>query len=132
MSKKDEGRRMKDENKELVDLKTRTKKFSLRIIKLYSNLPKDTTSRVIGRQLLRSGTSVGAHYKESVRAKSNADFINKIQGGLQELEETQYWLELLTEAEILPEVRLKPLYEGSEELLSILITVVKNVKEKAN
>lgn len=71
-----------------TDLKTRTKKFALDIIRLYSALPKRTEAQVIGCQMLRSGTSVGAHYHEAQRAKSNADFISKIEGGLQELEET--------------------------------------------
>jgi len=82
-------------NKQPSDLKVRTRQFALQIIRLYSSLPKTTEVQVIGKQMLRSGTSVGAHYREAHRAKSDADFINKIEGGLQELEETQYWLELL-------------------------------------
>ena len=70
------------------DLRKRTKEFALRIIKLYAALPKSTEAQVIGKQLLRSGTSVGAQYREACRAKSNADFISKIEGGLQELDET--------------------------------------------
>src|SRR2546423_4056699 len=80
------------------DLRVRTKSFALRIIRLYAALPKTVEAQVIGKQLLRSGTSVGAHYREAQRAKSNADFISKIEGGLQELEETVYWLELLADA----------------------------------
>ena len=79
------------------DLGVRTKMFALQIIRLYSSLPKTTVAQVIGKQVLRSGTSVGAHYREARRAKSDADFINKIEGGLQELDETGYWLELLAE-----------------------------------
>ena len=79
------------------DLKQRTKEFALRIVRLYVALPKTTESQVLGKQLLRSGTSVGAHYREAQRAKSNADFISKIEGGLQELDETCYWLELISE-----------------------------------
>ena len=70
------------------DLKQRTKEFAIRIIRLYAVLPKTTELQVIGKQFLRSGTSVGAHYRESQFAKSDADFISKIEGGLQELEET--------------------------------------------
>ncbi len=81
------------------DLKKRTKKFALRIIRLYSSLPKSTEAQVIGKQVLRSGTSVGAHYREACRSRSNAEFISKIEGGLQELEETIYWLELLIESD---------------------------------
>ena len=97
---------MKDES-EPPALRTRTRQYALRIIRLYSALPKTTEAQVLGRQLLRSGTSVGAHYREAHRAKSNADFVSKIEGGLQELEETGYWLELLHEAQIMPEASLK-------------------------
>lgn len=74
------------------DLKLRTKNFALRIIKLFSALPKQTEAQVIGKQILRSGTSVGAQYREACRARSDAEFISKIESGLQELEETMYWL----------------------------------------
>jgi 23S rRNA-intervening sequence protein len=70
---KDEGRRMKDEKgKKLIDLKTRTKAFALRVVRLYSALPRTTVGQVIGKQLLRSGTSVGAHYREGTRSRSDA------------------------------------------------------------
>jgi four helix bundle protein len=72
------------------DLRLRTRAFALRIIRLYTSLPKQAEAQVIGKQLLRSGTSVGAHYHEATRARSNAEFISKLQGGLQELEETIY------------------------------------------
>jgi four helix bundle protein len=73
---------------------------------------------------------VGAHYREAQRAKSDADFINKIEGGLQELEETAYWLELLIESGIVTEERLKPLYTETEELTAIFVSMVKKVKSK--
>ena len=85
------------------DLKIRTKEYALSVIRLFAALPKRTETQVIGRQLLRSGTSVGAQYREATRAKSNADFISKIEGSLQELEETEYWLELLGESGFFPE-----------------------------
>lgn len=88
------------------DLKERTRRFALRIIRLYSGLPKSTVAQVIGKQLLRSGTSVGAHYREATRARSTAEFISKVDGGLQELEESAYWIELLVEANIIPAKRL--------------------------
>jgi four helix bundle protein len=84
------------------DLRRRTKKFALRIIKMYSALPRRGDAQILGTQILKSGTSVGAHYREACRAKSEADFISKIEGALQELDETAYWLELIAEAEILP------------------------------
>src|SRR5690349_15460519 len=75
------------------DLVKRTKMFALRIVKLYVSLPKTTEAQVIGKQVLRSGTSVGAHYREAKRARSTAEFVSKIEGALQELDETTYWLE---------------------------------------
>jgi four helix bundle protein len=75
--------------------------------------------------VLRSGTSVGAHYREAQRAKSDADFVNKIEGGLQELDETGYWLELLIGAGIVSEERLMPLCQETEELTAIFVTMVK-------
>ena len=78
---------MRDEGGKPEDLRTRTKRFALRVIRLYSSLPKKTEAQVIGKQLLRSGTSVGAHYREAVRSRSDAEFISKLEGGLQELEE---------------------------------------------
>jgi four helix bundle protein len=102
------------------DLKQRTKTFALRIIKLYSALPRRGDAKIPGAQILKSGTSVGAHYREACRAKSDADFISKIEGALQELDETSYWLELIGEAEILSMSRLQPLHDEAEELIAIL------------
>jgi four helix bundle protein len=112
------------------DLKERTKKFALRIIKLYSALPRRGDAQVLGTQILKSGTSVGAHYREACRAKSDADFISKLEGGLQELDETAYWLELIGESGILPLKRLKALQSEAEELTAILVTIVTKVKRK--
>ena len=112
-----------------LDLKTRTKNFALRVIRLYVAFPKSAEAQVLGKQVLRSGTSVGAHYRESLRARSDAEVISKIEGGLQELEETQYWLELLAESEIVPEDRLSSLLQEADELTAILVTCVKKVKE---
>jgi four helix bundle protein len=110
------------------DLKARTKKFALSIINLYSSLPKTTEAQVIGKQFLRSGTSVGAHYREATRARSNAEFISKLEGGLQELEETTYWLELLTEAGIKNSNNISPLQKEADELTAIIVTCEKNAK----
>ena len=113
-----------------TDLSQRLKRFALRIIRLYSALPKRGAAQVLGMQVLKSGTSPGAHYREARRAKSDADFISKIEGALQELDETQYWLELIGEGKILPVERLKPLHQEAEELIAILVTIVKRVKLK--
>lgn len=120
---------MKDEG-EMRDLKARTKEFALRVIRLYGALPKSVEAQVIGKQVLRSGTSVGAHYREGTRARSDAEFISKLEGGLQELDETSYWLELLAESGIVPENRLSELMEEANQLTAILITCVKNAKAK--
>ncbi len=82
------------ENKSPQDLRTRTSDFALRIVKLYSSLPKTTEAQVLGKQVLRSGTSVGANYREGHRAKSDSDIVNKFESVLQELDETDYWLDL--------------------------------------
>ena len=121
---------MNDEAKRTQVLTQRTKEFALRVIRLYSALPKSTEAQVIGKQILRSGTSVGAHYRESIRARSTAEFISKIEGGLQELEETAYWLELLVESEIIPHQRLSDLQGKADELIAIFVTCAKNAKQK--
>lgn len=120
---------MKDEQKP-VELKVRTKQLALRVIRLYSALPRTTVAEVLGKQLLRSGTSVGAHYREGVRARSDAEFISKLEGGLQELEETAYWLELIIEADIVPERKLKELRLEIDSLTAIITTCVKNAKSR--
>ncbi len=116
--------------KERQDLKKRTREFALRVIRLFAALPGSVEAQVLGKQVLRSGTSVGAQYRESVRAKSDADFVSKIEGALQELEETQYWLELIGDAEIISVQRLTPLIQEAEELTAIFVSMVKAVKNK--
>ncbi|MBI3177399.1 MAG: four helix bundle protein [Chloroflexi bacterium] len=115
---------------EQQDLCTRTKQFALRIIRLYGALPNTAAAQVLGKQLLRSGTSVGAHYREAQRAKSDADFISKIEGGLQALDESAYWLELIEEAGIIAGEQLKPLRVEGDELTAIFVTIAKKVKSK--
>ena len=116
-------------DKDNRDLRVRTKSFALRIIRLYASLPKTTEAQVIGKQLLRSGTSVGAHYRGAKRARSTAEFISKIEGGLQELEESTYWLELLSDAEVVPSSRLADLHHEAEELTAILVSSAKTAKQ---
>lgn len=118
---------MSDESK---DLKQRTKDFALRIIRMYCALPKSTEAQVLGRQILRSGTSVGAHYREGMRARSDAEFISKLEGGLQELEETGYWLELLGESKIVEQAKLSDLIQEADELTAMLTASVKTVKKR--
>jgi four helix bundle protein len=111
-----------------TDLRVRTKDFALEIVRLYARLPKRTEAQVLGHQLLRSGTSVGAHYREAQRAKSNADFISKIEGGLQELEETHYWLDLLAESGLVVREDVSSLSRESNELSAIFVSIVKKTK----
>jgi four helix bundle protein len=116
----------------MKDLKVRTKEFALRIIRLYSSLPKSTVAQVIGKQLIRSGTSVGAHYREATRARSDAEFISKIEGGLQELDETAYWIELLIESGTVSATRLANLADKANQFTAILVACVKNAKSKGH
>ena len=85
---------------------------------------------MIGKQLLRSGTSIGAHYREATRARSNAEFVSKLGGGHQELEETCYWLELLADSNIVKPDLLTDLQNEANELNAILTTCIKNAKQK--
>ena len=112
------------------DLRKRTKDFAMRIVKLYTALPERGAAQVLGKQILRSGTSVGAQYREACRAKSNADFVSKLEGSLQELDETLYWLELLGESRVIEASRLESLHKEAEELIAMFVTMVKRVKQK--
>ena len=113
------------------DLKIRTKDYALSVIRLFAELPKRTETQIMGRQLLRCGTSVGAQYREAKRAKSNADFISKIEGSLQELEESEYWLELLGESGFVSEERLAAIKRETGELKGIFISIARNTKAKS-
>jgi four helix bundle protein len=110
------------------DLSTRTRQFALRIIRLYGALPNSVEGQVLGKQVLRSGTSVGAQYREALRARSTAEYISKVESGLQELEETGYWLGLLAESQIVPPRRLTELQRETDELTAILVSCVKTAK----
>ena len=123
---------MINEERKQRDLIDRTKKYALRIIKLYSALPKDTVSQTLGKQLLRSGTSVGANYREGHRGRSKAEFIAKLGDSLRELEESAYWLELLEEANIFPAERLSELMDGTNQLTAIFVTIIKKARESKN
>jgi four helix bundle protein len=103
-------------------LRQRTKKFALRVINLSQALPVNhPAAEVVKRQILRSGTSVGANYRAACRAKSNLDFINKMKIVEEETDESMYWMELIQEAEILPASRITPLYQEADEILRIVV-----------
>jgi four helix bundle protein len=115
----------------MKDLKQRTKEYALRIIRLSSSLPTTLEAQVLRKQILRSGTSVGAHYREGSRARSTAEFASKLNGGLQELEETGYWLELLAESGLVKADLLQDLMNETNELTAIIVTCIENAKEKS-
>lgn len=115
---------MKDEPKQPEELQSRTKRFALSIIQQYVSLPKTDVTKILGRQFLRSGTSVGAHYREAGRARSDAEFISKLEVALQELDETIYWLELLVDSGQQASPSSKPLISEANELIAIIVTIV--------
>lgn len=119
-----------DPSNKPFDLRIRTKGFALRIITLCRSLPKDIEAQIIGRQVLRSGTSVGAQYREGHRARSTAEFISKLESAAQELDETMYWFELLVESGIIPEAKLAALQDEADQLMAILVTSIKRAKSK--
>jgi four helix bundle protein len=106
------------------DLKVRTKEYARRIIRLYVALPKATVAQVLGKQALRSGTSVGANYREANRARSKAEFIAKMGDCLKELDETEYWLELLVDEGIVRSAKMNALLDETSQLIAIFITII--------
>ena len=112
------------------DILERTKAFALRIIRLYSALPQKTEAQVLGKQVLRSGTSVGAQLREGKRSRSDVEMISKTESAPQELEETAYWLELLAESGIVKAELLADLQRETDELTAILVTSVKTLKSR--
>ena len=110
------------------ELKLRTKKFALRIIKLYRSLPKGKDAEVLGHQMLRSGTSVGANYRAACRARSQADFISKITIVEEEADETAYWIELIIESGIVKRNLLDDLLKEANELTAIFTSSGKTAK----
>jgi four helix bundle protein len=104
------------------ELKLRTKRFALRIVKLFQSLPRAEESRTLGKQLLRSGTSVAANYRAVCRARSKAEFVAKLGVVVEEIDETVFWLELLAESEIVPTWPLVDLTKEANELCAIFTT----------
>jgi four helix bundle protein len=114
------------------EMKARTKRFALRIIRLVSSLPNTSVATTIGKQLLRSGTSVGANYRSACRAKSTADFISKLSIVEEEADESVYWMELLTESGIVNATRLADLFDEANQILAIVVAAIKTSKQKRN
>jgi len=111
------------------DLRDRTKSFALRVVRMFSGLPKTTEAQILGKQVLRSGTSVGANYREAFRGRSKAEFIAKCGDSLRELEETAYWLELLVDANIVSPDKLLRVCQECDELTAIFVTILKRSKQ---
>ncbi len=111
------------------DLKQRTKRFALEVIKFVEALPKDETSRVLGRQLLRSGTSVGANYRSACRVKSTPDFISKVGNVEEEADESGYWLELLVEAGNVTQLKAESLIREASELVAIAVASINTARK---
>ena len=110
-------------------LRSRTKRFGLRVIRAYSSLQRrDDVQQILGRQTLRSGTSIGAQYREACRARSTAEFVSKMNSALQELDETAYWFEMLVESGAVTKRKLENLMEEADELIAIFVTCIRNAK----
>jgi four helix bundle protein len=112
------------------DLRQWTKQFALSVISLVETLPKSKTADVIGGQLIRSGTSVGANYRAACRARSNADFISKMGIVEEEADESLYWMELLIEAEIVKSVELESLMKEADEILAMTVSSIKTARKR--
>ena len=110
------------------EFKLRTKAYALRVIKLVDALPRDTVSKTLGHQLLRSGTSVAANYRASVRAKSPADFVAKMGIVEEECDESMFWMELLIESGRIKEERLSGLMREGGEILAISVASIKTAR----
>jgi four helix bundle protein len=111
-----------------IELRQRTKQFALRIMKLVDSLPRSSSGWAIGRQLIRSGTSVGANYRAACQGRSRADFISKLSIVLEEADECVYWLELIIDGALLPAAKVQPLHKEADELTAIFVTSLKTAR----
>ena len=112
------------------DFKQRTKEIAIRVIKVVESLPKSLVGEVIGRQLLRSGTSIGANYRAACRGKSTADVLHKLAIVEEEADESMFWIELLMEAEIVAEKKLSSLYADIDEIVAMTVASIRTLKSK--
>ena len=112
------------------ELKERTKQFAIRVVRLFRSLPKTEEARIVGKQALRSGTSVAANYRAVCRARSKAEFIAKIGVVVEEADETVFWLELLVETGIVAQARMDGLLTEANELLAIFAASQRTSKEQ--
>ena len=107
----------------------KSKAFALRIIRLYKYLREEKNEYVLSKQIVKSGTSIGANVKEAIRAQSKADFYAKLYIALKEASETEYWLELLSESEYIEESHFKSIYKDCQEMIKLLVSITKTQKE---
>lgn len=111
------------------EMKTRTKQYALRVIKAVQALPNDRVANVLGSQFLRAGTSVGANYRAACRAKSTADFVNKLKILEEEGDESLFWMELLVESGIIPQRKLVALMKEGDEIVAIVVAALKTTRQ---
>jgi len=114
------------------EFKNRTKDIALRVIRLVETLPNTHSAQVIGKQLLRSATSIGANYRAACRGKSTADLLHKLSIVEEEADESVYWLELLIEAEMVPNSKLSPLIGDINEIVAMKVSSIKTLRSRKN
>ncbi len=114
----------------MTNLVDRTREYPLRIIRLVAALPDTRVAWRLGDQLLRAGTSPGAHFREALRARSKAEYVAKLNSGLMELEETLYWLELLEGTKLMALNRIEPLMHETNELAAIFVSLIKKWRKQ--
>ena len=112
------------------EFKDRTKQLGLRVIQMLEEIPRSSLVEVLGRQLLRSATSVGANYRAACRGRSNADVIAKLGVVEEETDETLYWLEMFREARLAPQVTLDPLMSDADEILAMVVASIKTLRSR--
>jgi four helix bundle protein len=115
-----------------TEFRRRTKQFALQVIRLVQSMPHNEVSHVLARQLLRSGTSVGANYRAACRAKSTADMIAKLSIVEEEADETGYWLELILESGVMPQSKLADLRQEANEITAMTVSSIKTLRSRPN
>ena len=118
------------ENRQARELRERTASFALRVLRLVEALPKGMVGDVIGKQLVRAATSVGANYRAACRARSKAEFVSKLGVVVEEADEAQYWMELLAKAGLMERKRLGPLMEEAHEIVAIMVASAKTARTR--
>src|SRR3984885_11873997 len=113
------------------EFKRRVFEYGVRIVRLVQALPKKDAARDLGRQLLRAGTSVGANYRAAARARSRADFVAKLGIVQEECDESLYWMEMLTELELVNKKRIQPLYTEGNEILAMVVSSINTARDRS-